>query len=105
MTATNPSRPRPHVDVREVLARDDRRPDRPDARVVALAPVPVLVAALAIRPLVQGTAWWARDRTDATGDGSATDEHGRDGVELEAVARARRGEVELAGEEIGRAHV
>jgi transglutaminase-like putative cysteine protease len=58
MTATTPSPPRPHVDVRELLARDDRRPDSPDARVVALAPVPVLVAALAMRPLVQGTAWW-----------------------------------------------
>jgi transglutaminase-like putative cysteine protease len=39
---------------------DDRteRPDTPSAWVVALAPVPVLIAALAMRPLVQGVAWW-----------------------------------------------
>ncbi|MFJ7289191.1 transglutaminaseTgpA domain-containing protein [Curtobacterium sp. NPDC098951] len=39
----------------------DRRVDRPDSPspwVVALAPVPVLIAALAMRPLVQGIAWW-----------------------------------------------
>jgi hypothetical protein len=58
MTATTPSRPRPRVDVREVLDRDDRAEDTPDARVVALAPVPVLIAALAMRPLVQGVSWW-----------------------------------------------
>lgn len=46
------------VDVREVLDRDDDTRDTPSTWVVALAPVPVLVAALAIRPLVQGTAWW-----------------------------------------------
>ncbi|WIB25764.1 DUF3488 and transglutaminase-like domain-containing protein [Curtobacterium sp. MCSS17_015] len=58
MTATTPSRPRPRVDVRQVLDRDDRRHDGPDARVVALAPVPVLIAALAMRPLLQGISWW-----------------------------------------------
>ncbi|TCL83511.1 transglutaminase superfamily protein [Curtobacterium sp. PhB142] len=46
------------VDVREVLDRDDDTRDTPSTWVVALAPVPVLIAALAIRPLVQGTAWW-----------------------------------------------
>ncbi|MBA8990956.1 transglutaminase-like putative cysteine protease [Curtobacterium pusillum] len=38
-----------------------RTVDRPDASnpwVVAVAPVPVLIAALAMRPLVQGIAWW-----------------------------------------------
>ncbi|WP_420368545.1 transglutaminaseTgpA domain-containing protein [Curtobacterium sp. L1-20] len=41
-------------------AADDgrERPDSPDAWVVVLAPVPVLIAALAMRPLVQGVAWW-----------------------------------------------
>lgn len=34
------------------------RSDSPDRWVVALAPVPVLIAALAMRPLVQGAAWW-----------------------------------------------
>ncbi|MDP4335010.1 DUF3488 and transglutaminase-like domain-containing protein [Curtobacterium sp. A7_M15] len=34
------------------------RPDSPSPWVVALAPVPVLIAALAMRPLVQGIAWW-----------------------------------------------
>ncbi len=34
------------------------RPDAPSAWLVALAPVPVLVAALAMRPLVQGIGWW-----------------------------------------------
>ncbi|QWS33850.1 transglutaminaseTgpA domain-containing protein [Curtobacterium aetherium] len=58
MTATSPSRQRPRVDVREVLDRDDLPDDAPAARVVALAPVPVLLAALAMRPLVQGVAWW-----------------------------------------------
>lgn len=54
--STRPAPPR--SDVR----RDPRpavdRPDSPNPWVVALAPVPVLVAALAVRPLVQGTAWW-----------------------------------------------
>jgi transglutaminase-like putative cysteine protease len=60
MTATSPGRQRERerVDVRELLDRDDRSPDAPAARVVALAPVPVLVAALAMRPLVQGISWW-----------------------------------------------
>ncbi len=43
-------------------ARPERTPDRADAPstwVVALAPVPVLVAALSMRPLVQGLTWWA----------------------------------------------
>ena len=40
-----------------VPARQDR-PDSPNPWVVALAPVPVLIAALAMRPLVQGVAWW-----------------------------------------------
>lgn len=44
--------------MREVLDRDDDTRDTPSTWVVALAPVPVLIAALAIRPLVQGTAWW-----------------------------------------------
>ncbi|WP_146240198.1 DUF3488 and transglutaminase-like domain-containing protein [Curtobacterium sp. MCSS17_008] len=39
-------------------ARSAERPDAPSPWVVALAPLPVLVAALAMRPLVQGTAWW-----------------------------------------------
>ncbi|WFR66924.1 hypothetical protein P9139_20395 [Curtobacterium flaccumfaciens] len=55
------------VSTRSVRARADvrhdgelpvQRPDAPNPWVVALAPVPVLVAALAVRPLVQGTAWW-----------------------------------------------
>ena len=58
MTATSPARQREHVDVRQVLDRDDRSPDTPGAWVVALAPLPVLVAALAMRPLVQGISWW-----------------------------------------------
>ncbi|MGN8048929.1 transglutaminaseTgpA domain-containing protein [Curtobacterium sp. 22159] len=55
------------VQTRTRSARSEARPD-PDARaerpdspspwVVALAPVPVLIAALAMRPLVQGIAWW-----------------------------------------------
>ncbi|ROP61297.1 DUF3488 and transglutaminase-like domain-containing protein [Curtobacterium sp. PhB115] len=53
------ARPRPPVDVREILDRDEDDRDTPSTWVVALAPVPVLIAALAIRPLVQGTAWWA----------------------------------------------
>ncbi|KQS14681.1 hypothetical protein ASG04_02230 [Curtobacterium sp. Leaf183] len=48
---------RRRADVREILERDE--PVRgPSAWVVALAPVPVLIAALAFRPLVQGIAWW-----------------------------------------------
>ncbi|UFU13378.1 DUF3488 and transglutaminase-like domain-containing protein [Curtobacterium sp. C1] len=43
-------------------AADGREPatrsDAPSAWIVALAPVPVIVAALAMRPLVQGTQWW-----------------------------------------------
>ena len=38
--------------------RPDERTDVPSPWVVALAPLPVLVAALAMRPLVQGTLWW-----------------------------------------------
>lgn len=49
---------RGRADVREILDRDDDLRDVPSAWVVALAPVPVLLAALAIRPLVQGIAWW-----------------------------------------------
>jgi transglutaminase-like putative cysteine protease len=44
--------------VRAVLERDDRRDDVPSAWVVALSPLPVLVAALAMRPLLQGVSWW-----------------------------------------------
>lgn len=40
------------------LAARAERPDSPNPWVVALAPVPVLIAALAMRPLVQGAAWW-----------------------------------------------
>ena len=39
-------------------ARPTERSDVPSPWVVALAPLPVLVAALAMRPLVQGSAWW-----------------------------------------------
>ncbi|NUU28433.1 transglutaminase domain-containing protein, partial [Curtobacterium albidum] len=43
-------------------AADGREPatrsDAPSAWIVALAPVPVIVAALAMRPLVQGAQWW-----------------------------------------------
>ncbi|OIH92954.1 MULTISPECIES: DUF3488 and transglutaminase-like domain-containing protein [unclassified Curtobacterium] len=52
------ARSRNRVDVHEILDRDDDARDVPSAWVVALAPLPVLVAALAIRPLVQGIAWW-----------------------------------------------
>ncbi|MGU3409604.1 transglutaminaseTgpA domain-containing protein [Microbacterium sp. M1A1_1b] len=45
------------TDVREILERDDVVRG-PSPWVVALAPVPVLIAALAFRPLVQGVAWW-----------------------------------------------
>jgi hypothetical protein len=45
------------VDVRAILDRADDRP-APAAAVVALAAVPVMIAALAFRPLVQGVAWW-----------------------------------------------
>ncbi|MCC8908224.1 DUF3488 and transglutaminase-like domain-containing protein [Curtobacterium sp. GD1] len=54
--ATRPAPPRG-----EARSEPDRRVDRPDSPspwVVALAPVPVLIAALAMRPLVQGVAWW-----------------------------------------------
>ncbi|WP_144751350.1 transglutaminase family protein [Curtobacterium pusillum] len=44
-------------DAGRATAREDR-PDSPNPWVVALAPVPVLIAALAMRPLVQGVAWW-----------------------------------------------
>ncbi|WP_175470186.1 DUF3488 and transglutaminase-like domain-containing protein [Curtobacterium sp. MCBA15_001] len=48
---------RRRADVREILERED--PARgPSTWVVALAPAPVLIAALAFRPLVQGIAWW-----------------------------------------------
>ncbi|MFZ6990370.1 transglutaminaseTgpA domain-containing protein [Curtobacterium sp. RRHDQ66] len=48
---------RGRVDVREILDREDDRA-APSPWVIALAPVPVLLAALAFRPLVQGIAWW-----------------------------------------------
>ncbi|WP_336697639.1 transglutaminase family protein [Curtobacterium sp. USHLN213] len=54
--ATRPAPPRG-----EARREPDRRVDRPDSPspwIVALAPVPVLIAALAMRPLVQGVAWW-----------------------------------------------
>ncbi|MFS2075971.1 transglutaminaseTgpA domain-containing protein, partial [Curtobacterium sp. CT11-133] len=54
--ATRPAPPRG-----EARREPDRRVDRPDSPspwVVALAPVPVLIAALAMQPLVQGVAWW-----------------------------------------------
>lgn len=38
--------------------RPAERSDAPAPWVVALAPLPVLIAALSMRPLVQGTAWW-----------------------------------------------
>jgi len=68
--STSPGRPGGHGSASDSRApgrvRDDRptrdgegdRSDAPNPWVVALAPVPVLVAALAMRPLVQGTAWW-----------------------------------------------
>jgi transglutaminase-like putative cysteine protease len=49
--------PSSHADSGRAPARQDR-PDSPNPWVVALAPVPVLIAALAMRPLVQGVAWW-----------------------------------------------
>ncbi|MBT2503656.1 DUF3488 and transglutaminase-like domain-containing protein [Curtobacterium sp. ISL-83] len=52
------TRPRPRADVHEILDRDDERRDVPSVWVVVLAPVPVLIASLAMRPLVQGIAWW-----------------------------------------------
>jgi transglutaminase-like putative cysteine protease len=54
-----PPRPAPHVDVRAVLERDDLPDDVPSTWVVAVSPVPALVAALAMRPLLQGVSWWA----------------------------------------------
>ncbi|MFZ7086826.1 transglutaminaseTgpA domain-containing protein [Curtobacterium sp. RRHDQ10] len=51
----------PRVTGRMVLERDDRAdgdPGLPSAWLVVAAPVPVLVASLALRPLVQGIAWW-----------------------------------------------
>ncbi|MGN6407940.1 MAG: transglutaminaseTgpA domain-containing protein [Curtobacterium sp.] len=54
--ATRPARTRSGAR-REPERRVDR-PDSPSPWVVALAPVPVLIAALAMRPLVQGIAWW-----------------------------------------------
>lgn len=48
---------RGRADVREILDREDDRA-APSPWVIALAPVPVLLAALAFRPLVQGIAWW-----------------------------------------------
>jgi len=54
--ATRPAPPRGEAR-REPERRVDR-PDSPSPWVVALAPVPVLIAALAMRPLVQGVAWW-----------------------------------------------
>ncbi|ROP61024.1 transglutaminase superfamily protein [Curtobacterium sp. PhB130] len=60
MTTARPQDTRPsgqRADVRAILEREDDRP-APSTWVVALAPVPVLIAALAFRPLVQGIAWW-----------------------------------------------
>lgn len=49
--------PSSRADSGRAPARQDRA-DSPNPWVVALAPVPVLIAALAMRPLVQGVAWW-----------------------------------------------
>ncbi|SOC87879.1 Transglutaminase-like enzymes, putative cysteine proteases [Curtobacterium sp. 314Chir4.1] len=49
--------PSSRADSGRATARQDRA-DSPNPWVVALAPVPVLIAALAMRPLVQGVAWW-----------------------------------------------
>ncbi|PZF63322.1 hypothetical protein DEI81_07905 [Curtobacterium sp. MCBD17_013] len=46
---------------RDVLERDDRTdedPGTPSRTLVAAAALPVVVASLAVRPLVQGIAWW-----------------------------------------------
>jgi len=48
----------PRTPARRDTERPADRPDSPNPWVVALAPVPVLIAALAMRPLVQGVAWW-----------------------------------------------
>ncbi|WP_144713039.1 DUF3488 and transglutaminase-like domain-containing protein [Curtobacterium pusillum] len=55
--STRPAAPTRADDRRPSDRRVDR-PDSPNPWVVALAPVPVLIAALAMRPLVQGIAWW-----------------------------------------------
>ncbi|WP_144762977.1 DUF3488 and transglutaminase-like domain-containing protein [Curtobacterium sp. 9128] len=57
MTAQDTRPARGRADVRAILDRPDDRP-AVSPWVVLLAPVPVLVAALAFRPLVQGIAWW-----------------------------------------------
>ncbi len=64
-TSTRPGAGRGRPAVTSGVGGDDRarsadpeRSDAPSAWVVALAPVPVLIAALAVRPLVQGIAWW-----------------------------------------------
>ena len=49
--------PSSRADSGRAPTRQDRA-DSPNPWVVALAPVPVLIAALAMRPLVQGVAWW-----------------------------------------------
>lgn len=51
--ATRTRVPRP-----ERTERRKREPEIPPIAVVLMTPVPVLAAALALRPLVQGIAWW-----------------------------------------------
>ncbi|MEK6343185.1 MAG: hypothetical protein V4737_04980, partial [Curtobacterium sp.] len=58
MTGTQAPVRRRGVDVHEILDRPDDQRDTPSAWITVLAPVPVLIAALALRPLVQGIAWW-----------------------------------------------
>ncbi|MFS0731404.1 transglutaminaseTgpA domain-containing protein [Curtobacterium sp. 1P10AnD] len=58
MTGTQAPARRGGADVHEILDRPDEQRDTPSAWITVLAPVPVLIAALALRPLVQGIAWW-----------------------------------------------
>ncbi len=58
MTGTQAPSRRRGTDVHEILDRPDDQRDTPSPWIVVLAPVPVLIAALALRPLVQGIAWW-----------------------------------------------
>ncbi|PCN47036.1 hypothetical protein Csp2054_14440 [Curtobacterium sp. 'Ferrero'] len=58
MSGTQAPARRRGTDVHEILERTDDARDVPSAWITVLAPVPVLIAALAIRPLVQGIAWW-----------------------------------------------
>ncbi len=58
MTGTQaPSRDAGSTCTRSSTAVRTRR-DTPSAWITVLAPVPVLIASLALRPLVQGIAWW-----------------------------------------------